>query len=99
MIKYIFHHALMDVLVHVHAHAHVLQGIDILAVVLPHMCMRHPNVRFIIGGDGPKRKLLQKVRVRVCACACDLQPFPSPSPAACTPYHHQATIKAHHRSI
>ncbi|GAX81489.1 hypothetical protein CEUSTIGMA_g8918.t1 [Chlamydomonas eustigma] len=35
------------------------KGIDLLALIIPHICNRHPNVRFIIGGDGPKRSLLQ----------------------------------------
>ncbi|MEW5304924.1 MAG: hypothetical protein WDW36_007499 [Sanguina aurantia] len=35
------------------------KGIDLLACVIPELCARHPRVRFIIGGDGPKRRLLQ----------------------------------------
>lgn len=37
------------------------KGIDLLAAVLPEICHRHPRVRFLIGGDGPKRYLLEKV--------------------------------------
>lgn len=37
------------------------KGIDLLAAVLPEVCHRHPQVRFLIGGDGPKRALLEKV--------------------------------------
>ncbi|KAG1665612.1 hypothetical protein FOA52_003259 [Chlamydomonas sp. UWO 241] len=35
------------------------KGIDLLALVIPVVCAAHPNVRFIVGGDGPKRALLQ----------------------------------------
>ena len=27
--------------------------------MIPHVCAAHPNVNFVIGGDGPKRQLLQ----------------------------------------
>lgn len=37
------------------------KGIDLLGLVLPHVCRRHAHVRVIIGGDGPKRQLLEKV--------------------------------------
>ncbi|OQR73974.1 translation initiation factor IF-2 [Tropilaelaps mercedesae] len=38
------------------------KGIDLLAKVIPIVCERHPYVRFFIGGDGPKRILLEEVR-------------------------------------
>ncbi|KAF6266378.1 glycosyl transferase [Scenedesmus sp. NREL 46B-D3] len=37
------------------------KGIDILALVIPEICHRHPHVSFIIGGDGPKRGLLEQM--------------------------------------
>lgn len=37
------------------------KGIDLLAVILPELCTRHPHINFIIGGDGPKRHVLDKV--------------------------------------
>ena len=38
------------------------KGADILAALLPIICARHPDVDFIIGGDGPKRLLLEEIR-------------------------------------
>lgn len=40
------------------------KGADLLAEVLPAACRRFPQVRFLIGGDGPKRGLLEEVRDR-----------------------------------
>lgn len=37
------------------------KGIDLLAAVLPELCRRHPSINFLIGGDGPKRPLLEKI--------------------------------------
>ena len=37
------------------------KGMDLVAGVLPEICGRHKDVRFIIGGDGPKRELLNEV--------------------------------------
>lgn len=37
------------------------KGIDLLAAVLPELCGRHPHLRFLIGGGGPKRSLLEQV--------------------------------------
>ncbi|KAL1440165.1 hypothetical protein MTO96_009975 [Rhipicephalus appendiculatus] len=31
------------------------KGVDLMAGVIPVICNRHPDVQFIIGGDGPKR--------------------------------------------
>ncbi|CAM9684898.1 unnamed protein product, partial [Ectocarpus sp. 6 AP-2014] len=36
------------------------KGIDLVAPVI--MCERYPNLHFIIGGDGPKRLLLEEMR-------------------------------------
>ncbi len=38
------------------------KGTDLLAAIIPGICQRYPNVHFIIGGDGPKRVLLEEVR-------------------------------------
>ncbi|XP_064407061.1 phosphatidylinositol N-acetylglucosaminyltransferase subunit A-like isoform X2 [Halichondria panicea] len=38
------------------------KGTDLLAGVIPLICAHHPDVHFIIGGDGPKRVLLEEVR-------------------------------------
>ncbi|XP_055937371.1 phosphatidylinositol N-acetylglucosaminyltransferase subunit A-like [Argiope bruennichi] len=40
------------------------KGIDLLAGVIPVICSRHSNVNFLIGGDGPKRIVLEEVRER-----------------------------------
>lgn len=40
------------------------KGIDLLAEVIPLVCARISNVHFIIGGDGPKRLLLEEMRER-----------------------------------
>jgi phosphatidylinositol glycan class A protein len=37
------------------------KGIDLLARLIPVVCDSHPNVDFIIGGDGPKRIVLEEV--------------------------------------
>ncbi|CAM9581657.1 unnamed protein product, partial [Choristocarpus tenellus] len=38
------------------------KGIDLVAPVVKIMCERYPNLHFIIGGDGPKRLLLEEMR-------------------------------------
>lgn len=40
------------------------KGVDLLAGVIPQFCARHPDVHFLIGGDGPKRIVLEEVRER-----------------------------------
>ena len=37
------------------------KGVDLLAGVIPVICSSHSNVQFIIGGDGPKRIVLEEV--------------------------------------
>ncbi|GAQ89246.1 phosphatidylinositol glycan class A [Klebsormidium nitens] len=44
------------------------KGIDLLVEVIPAICKRHPEVHFVIGGDGPKRVSLEEMRER-----CGLQ--------------------------
>ncbi|XP_050436959.1 phosphatidylinositol N-acetylglucosaminyltransferase subunit A [Adelges cooleyi] len=38
------------------------KGIDLLAQIMADICQKHPKIQFIIGGDGPKRELLEDVR-------------------------------------
>ncbi|XP_078435846.1 UDP-Glycosyltransferase superfamily protein isoform X2 [Wolffia australiana] len=38
------------------------KGTDLLVEVIPEVCSLFPNVRFIIGGDGPKRLRLEEMR-------------------------------------
>lgn len=38
------------------------KGMDLLAGIIPLVCKRYPEVNFLIGGDGPKRIVLEEVR-------------------------------------
>nr|CAG4641651.1 EOG090X0515 [Eurycercus lamellatus] len=38
------------------------KGVDLLASVIPIVCRKYPQVYFLIGGDGPKRLVLEQVR-------------------------------------
>ncbi|KAI9299643.1 hypothetical protein BJ944DRAFT_46230, partial [Cunninghamella echinulata] len=38
------------------------KGVDLLVAVIPRICEMHKNIRFIIGGDGPKRIDLEQMR-------------------------------------
>lgn len=38
------------------------KGIDLLVDIIPSVCKKYSNVKFLIGGDGPKRVLLEEVR-------------------------------------
>ncbi|XP_075643303.1 phosphatidylinositol N-acetylglucosaminyltransferase subunit A isoform X1 [Castanea sativa] len=38
------------------------KGADLLVEVIPEVCRMYPNVRFIVGGDGPKRVRLEEMR-------------------------------------
>ncbi|XP_067145458.1 phosphatidylinositol N-acetylglucosaminyltransferase subunit A isoform X2 [Centruroides vittatus] len=38
------------------------KGVDLLAGVIPIICNKYPKTQFIIGGDGPKRIVLEEVR-------------------------------------
>ncbi|CAJ0604772.1 unnamed protein product [Cylicocyclus nassatus] len=40
------------------------KGADLLCAIIPEVCTRHPDVRFIVGGDGPKRLELEEMRER-----------------------------------
>ncbi|XP_052198882.1 phosphatidylinositol N-acetylglucosaminyltransferase subunit A-like isoform X2 [Diospyros lotus] len=38
------------------------KGADLLVEVIPEVCRLYPNVRFLVGGDGPKRVRLEEMR-------------------------------------
>ncbi|TRY52261.1 Glycosyl transferase family 1/GPI anchor biosynthesis related protein [Cryptosporidium tyzzeri] len=37
------------------------KGVDLLVEIIPRICNSDPNVRFILGGDGPKKHLLHEM--------------------------------------
>ncbi|MEE6468377.1 hypothetical protein FKM82_008268 [Ascaphus truei] len=38
------------------------KGIDLLGGIIPEMCKKYPDLHFLIGGEGPKRIILEEVR-------------------------------------
>ncbi|XP_023837497.1 phosphatidylinositol N-acetylglucosaminyltransferase subunit A [Salvelinus sp. IW2-2015] len=38
------------------------KGIDLLGRIIPELCLKHPDLHFLIGGEGPKRIVLEEVR-------------------------------------
>lgn len=40
------------------------RGTDLLAGVIPLICQKYSDIRFLIGGDGPKRIVLEETRER-----------------------------------
>uniref|UniRef100_A0A667YWW2 Phosphatidylinositol N-acetylglucosaminyltransferase subunit A n=1 Tax=Myripristis murdjan TaxID=586833 RepID=A0A667YWW2_9TELE len=38
------------------------KGIDLLSGIIPELCLKHPDLHFLIGGEGPKRIVLEEVR-------------------------------------
>lgn len=38
------------------------KGIDLLGGIIPELCGKHPDLHFLIGGEGPKRLVLEEVR-------------------------------------
>ncbi|KAK5861150.1 hypothetical protein PBY51_022567 [Eleginops maclovinus] len=38
------------------------KGIDLLGGIIPELCLKHPDLQFLIGGEGPKRLVLEEVR-------------------------------------
>ncbi|XP_017784319.1 PREDICTED: phosphatidylinositol N-acetylglucosaminyltransferase subunit A [Nicrophorus vespilloides] len=42
------------------------KGVDLLAQIIAELCPKYPEVEFIIGGDGPKRWLLEEIREKKC---------------------------------
>ncbi|VDK80303.1 unnamed protein product [Anisakis simplex] len=41
-------------------------GADLLTKIIPEVCARHRRVRFIVGGEGPKRVDVEEMRERYC---------------------------------
>nr|CAG4636131.1 EOG090X0515 [Eubosmina coregoni]SVE69766.1 EOG090X0515 [Eubosmina coregoni] len=42
------------------------KGLDLLAAVIPIICKKYSQVNFLIGGDGPKRLVLEQLRETEC---------------------------------
>src|SRR5689334_3742588 len=42
------------------------KGVDLLAGLIPIMCNTYKNVQFLIGGDGPKRIVIEEVVEKNC---------------------------------
>ncbi|XP_007951035.1 phosphatidylinositol N-acetylglucosaminyltransferase subunit A [Orycteropus afer afer] len=40
------------------------KGTDLLSGIIPELCHKYPDLHFIIGGEGPKRIILEEVRER-----------------------------------
>lgn len=40
------------------------KGVDLLGGIIPEMCQKYPELHFLIGGEGPKRIILEEVRER-----------------------------------
>ncbi|XP_043929065.1 phosphatidylinositol N-acetylglucosaminyltransferase subunit A [Protopterus annectens] len=40
------------------------KGIDLLGGIIPELCQKYPDLHFLIGGEGPKRIVLEEVRER-----------------------------------
>ncbi|XP_037677831.1 phosphatidylinositol N-acetylglucosaminyltransferase subunit A isoform X2 [Choloepus didactylus] len=40
------------------------KGTDLLSGIIPELCQKYPDLNFIIGGEGPKRVILEEVRER-----------------------------------
>lgn len=42
----------------------LFSGTDLLSGIIPELCQKYPDLNFIIGGEGPKRIVLEEVRER-----------------------------------
>lgn len=42
----------------------IFSGTDLLSGIIPELCQKYPDLNFIIGGEGPKRIILEEVRER-----------------------------------
>lgn len=42
----------------------LLLGIDLLSGIIPGLCQKYPELHFLVGGEGPKRIILEEVRER-----------------------------------
>ncbi|XP_006261141.1 phosphatidylinositol N-acetylglucosaminyltransferase subunit A [Alligator mississippiensis] len=40
------------------------KGIDLLSGIIPELCQKYPYLNFLVGGEGPKRIVLEEVRER-----------------------------------
>uniref|UniRef100_A0A8C8YSB8 phosphatidylinositol N-acetylglucosaminyltransferase n=1 Tax=Prolemur simus TaxID=1328070 RepID=A0A8C8YSB8_PROSS len=40
------------------------KGTDLLSGIIPELCQKYPDLNFLIGGEGPKRIILEEVRER-----------------------------------
>ncbi|XP_030057461.1 phosphatidylinositol N-acetylglucosaminyltransferase subunit A [Microcaecilia unicolor] len=40
------------------------KGIDLLGGIIPELCQKYPHLHFLVGGEGPKRLVLEEVRER-----------------------------------
>ncbi|POI27205.1 hypothetical protein CIB84_009045 [Bambusicola thoracicus] len=40
------------------------KGIDLLSGIIPELCQKYPELHFLVGGEGPKRIVLEEVRER-----------------------------------
>ncbi|KAF7247943.1 Phosphatidylinositol N-acetylglucosaminyltransferase subunit A [Varanus komodoensis] len=40
------------------------KGIDLLSGIIPELCQKYPDLHFLVGGEGPKRIILEEVRER-----------------------------------
>uniref|UniRef100_A0A7M4EDF2 Phosphatidylinositol glycan anchor biosynthesis class A n=1 Tax=Crocodylus porosus TaxID=8502 RepID=A0A7M4EDF2_CROPO len=40
------------------------KGIDLLSGIIPELCQKYPDLNFLVGGEGPKRIVLEEVRER-----------------------------------
>ncbi|XP_053436352.1 phosphatidylinositol N-acetylglucosaminyltransferase subunit A isoform X4 [Nycticebus coucang] len=41
-----------------------MHGTDLLSGIIPELCQKYPDLNFLIGGEGPKRIILEEVRER-----------------------------------
>ena len=57
-------HAIKDICVVVLSRLMYRKGIDLLLGAIPVLCERHSDIRFVIGGDGPKYVELEQMRER-----------------------------------
>uniref|UniRef100_A0A8C0J2Y4 phosphatidylinositol N-acetylglucosaminyltransferase n=1 Tax=Chelonoidis abingdonii TaxID=106734 RepID=A0A8C0J2Y4_CHEAB len=40
------------------------KGVDLLSGIIPELCQKYPDLHFLVGGEGPKRIVLEEVRER-----------------------------------
>lgn len=42
----------------------MISGTDLLSGIIPELCQKYQELNFLIGGEGPKRIILEEVRER-----------------------------------